>query len=252
MQVSHLEYHRGAERDHWWFAARREIVLAQVGRFLGRPAPGRERRVLDIGCGAGGMLAFLEAYGRASGVDASAEAVDMARAQGGDVRRGALPDDIPFADGTFDLITLLDVLEHVEEDARALDRIRRLLRPDGLLIVTVPAFRFLWSGHDVVNEHRRRYVRAGLALRLREAGFRIERITYFNTLLFPPIAAVRVLGRLRGGAARADQGTVPGPVNGLLRRIFSMEKRLLTAGNLPFGVSLLAVARAGGPRKDEP
>lgn len=252
MQLSHLEYHQTAERDHWWFAGRREIVLAQLDRVLAGTAAEHGPRFLDVGCGAGGMLEFLAARGAAAGVDASPDAVAMARRHGGDVRLGALPDDIPFEPHHFDVVTLLDVLEHVDRDQEALVAIHTLLRTGGHLVVTVPAYRFLWSGHDIVNEHKRRYVRAELEARLRQAGFAVERITYFNTLLFPPIAAVRLLGRLRGGVARADEGNVPHRINALLRGIFMMEKRLLAAMDLPFGVSLLAVARAVEPRQDVP
>ena len=241
MRSSHLQYHQEAERDHWWFAARREIVLSQLERAVG--ANPRDLRILDIGCGAGGMLSFLRRYGTAAGVDASPEAVEMAGREGADVRVGMLPADIPFAPGSFDVVTLLDVLEHVEADSAALDTIRALLRPGGHLIVTVPAYAFLWSGHDVVNEHKRRYVRDGLREKLEIAGFDVERLTYFNTLLFPPIALVRLAGRLRSGEETADEGRVPAPVNSILRRIFTLEKRLLKAADLPFGVSLLAVAR---------
>lgn len=240
MRASHLQYHYEAERDHWWFAARREIVLSQLDRAVGAR---RDLSILDIGCGAGGMLAFLGRYGRAAGVDASPEAVAMAGRDGADVRLGMLPADIPFEPASFDVITLLDVLEHVDADAAALDTIRGLLRPGGHLIVTVPAYAFLWSGHDVVNEHKRRYVRHGLRTKLTAAGLAIERLTYFNTLLFPPIALVRLAGRLRAGDDSADEGRVPTPVNTILRSIFTLEKRLLKAADLPFGVSLLAVAR---------
>lgn len=249
MQISHLEYHRDAERDHWWFAARRSIVLAQLESALEPRRTFRREtlRILDIGCGAGGMLSFLSNWGEVAGVDASPEAVAMAAATGvGDVRHGSLPGDIPFDPASFDVITLLDVLEHVDDDVMALEAVRRLLRPHGTLIMTVPAYRLLWSGHDVVNEHRRRYVRGELRHKLQEAGFTVDRLSYFNTLLFPPIALARFLGRLRRGTPTADTGRVPAPLNAMLRSIFGVERHLLGATNLPFGVSLLAVARAPG------
>ena len=241
MRDSHLLYHAEAEFHHWWFAARREIVLAQLEGVL--EAGRSDRRLLDIGCGAGGFLAFLGRYGHATGIEASPEAVEIASRSGADVRFGSLPGDIPVEQESVDVITLLDVLEHVEEDLDALRTIRDRLRPGGHLILTVPAFPFLWSGHDVVNEHKRRYVRSQLDERLRGTGFEVLRTSYFNTLLFPPIALLRILRRPWDRDDRADEGRVPALLNGLLRRTFGAERWFLKWADLPFGVSLLAVAR---------
>ncbi|HUF65748.1 MAG TPA: class I SAM-dependent methyltransferase, partial [Gemmatimonadaceae bacterium] len=239
MKSSHLEYHRDSERDHWWFAARRQIVLAALDSALGdtQPSDRPNRRLLDIGCGAGGFLAFLSRRGAAVGVDASPDAVAMASELGSvDVRLGSLPDDVPFPESSFDVVTLLDVLEHVRRDDAALGTIRHLLRPSGLLIVTVPAYPALWSGHDEVNDHKRRYVRRELSEKLHTAGFIVHRITYFNTLLFPPIALLRVIDRLTAKEPRASTGRVPAPINALLRSIFAFEKHLLAASDLPYGL----------------
>jgi hypothetical protein len=134
------------------------------------------------------------------------------------------------------------VLEHIEDDLGSLHRVAQLLRPGGFLVVTVPAYRFLWSEHDVVNEHKRRYTRTELATKMKQIGFGIRKLSYFNTLLFPPIAAMRLIQRLRDRPGQADEGHVAPWLNGVLRRVFSLEKQMLRWLSLPFGVSLIAVA----------
>jgi SAM-dependent methyltransferase len=245
MQLGHLDYHNVAEANHWWFAARREIVLGLIEQCLaGRNGNTRALRLLDIGCGAGGLLTHLRRFGTVAGVDAAPEAVAYARAKGdADVRQGALPDRIPFGPDEFDVITLLDVLEHIQDDTASLRTIYRLLGPEGFLVMTVPAYPFLWSQHDILNEHKRRYRRPELHVKLERAGFRLLKLSYYNTLLFPPIAAVRLLGRLRRNQSTADQGRVGKTLNGMLRNVFAAEKHMLLQGSLPFGLSLIAIAQ---------
>ena len=246
MQEVMYDLHFAHERTHWWYTARRDIVLSLLRPELQRKPRLHDTRLLDIGCGGGGMLEWLRTFGDAVGVDPSSAAVDHARAATGlDVRQGALPHEMPFRQGErFDVVTMLDVLEHIDDDAASLAAVRELLRPDGLFIITVPAFRFLWSGHDVVNEHRRRYTRHELRRRLEQAGFRIGRLSYCNTSLFLPIAAVRLLRRLGGeGEPRPDVGRVAEPLNTMLHHLFAAERHALRVMSLPFGVSLIATAR---------
>jgi SAM-dependent methyltransferase len=152
---------------------------------------------------------------------------------------------LPFADGAFDLVTALDVIEHIDDDVAALGELRRVLRPGGRLLVAVPAFTFLWGRQDEVSHHRRRYTRATLARALAQAGFAVVRESYFNTLLFPPIAAVRLGRRLlrRPGRRQSDFELGPARLNGLLGAVFGAEAALVARTDLPFGVSLLALAR---------
>jgi SAM-dependent methyltransferase len=197
-EVLHRLHHELDDR-HWWFAARRRIVLQVLDAALRRAGPAGKPRILDIGCGGGGTLRELALRGEAFGLDPEPSAVEAAmRRARCEVRLGRLPDEIPYELGSFDAVTLLDVLEHIEDDVRALGTIERLLRPGGLLLCTVPAYRFLWSQHDDVNEHRRRYTRPELRIRLEAAGLRVRKLSYCNTFLFPPIAAARLLWR-RGG-----------------------------------------------------
>lgn len=241
----YAEYFRIEDR-HWWFVGRRRILLTVLDRYLG-PADG-ERRILDLGCGTGTMLSYLERYGRAEGVDADAQAVQFSHRRGARNVSLLTSDDLPFEDRTFDLVTALDVLEHVEDDVRTLREIARVLRPTGTLLTTVPAYRWMWGAQDEISRHFRRYTAGQLRERILASGYSIERLTYFNTLLFPPIAAVRVARRgLRSseeGDVRSDfEMTKEGAVNRLLASVFGFEARWLRAHDFPFGVSLLAVVR---------
>lgn len=173
----------------------------------------------------------------------SPQAIAFARRRtAADIAEGALPDGIPFEGCLFDVVAALDVIEHVEPDAAALQALGARLRPGGMLVVTVPAFRFLWSGHDAIHHHRRRYRRAELAALVRGAELEPLVLTYFNTLLFAPIAAMRLLARLLGRKGGDD--ALPGRLlNRALETVFGLERHLIGRVPLPFGVSLLMIAR---------
>lgn len=230
------------EGTHWWFQARRRILRDVVGRY--RPPAGVAAAIVDVGCGTGEMLDMLREFGPVTGLDASPIAVGHCRERFGDavdVRLGRIPDDLPPGAG---LVTAFDVVEHLEDDADALAAIRASLAPGGRFICTVPAFGFLWSDHDVSHHHYRRYTRSMLRRRLEDAGFAVERLTYFNTVLFPAVAAVRLLQRLRPGRGGGSDAGLPSPtVNRVLLRVFSAERRILRLTSLPVGISLLAVCR---------
>ncbi len=228
------------EGDHWWFRARREIVASLI---KGLHLPPRAR-VLDAGSGTGGNLSMLGGFGEVVGMelDEGARAL-AARKTGAPVLAGRLPDQLPFPEGSFDLITLLDVLEHVEEDQATLEALARTLRPDGHLLLTVPAFPFLWSDHDVVHRHYRRYRLRALVNRVEAAGLRVTYASYYNTFLFPLIAAIRLMEKAAGMKGGHDLA-VPSPwLNRLLGWIFASERRWLGRVVFPFGVSIVLLAR---------
>ena len=191
---------------------------------------------------------MLARHGSVTGVEFSEQAAAIARGRdAGEVVIGPA-ERVPLEDSGFDLVTMLDVLEHLDDEAPALAEVRRLLIPGGYLLITVPAFMMLWSGHDVALHHRRRYRRPQLKQRLQEAGLEVQWLTYYNTALFPAVAGVRLTRRLLGGGA--DEADVaddaPGPLSGVLEGLFAAERYLVGRVTLPFGVSLVGVARAPG------
>jgi SAM-dependent methyltransferase len=231
------------ERAHWWFQARREIVLQLASHYLPAGAP-----VLDIGCGTGFFLDALRERYRAWGIDPSPTAVELCRDRGLDqvslgsaYQLGSLGRDC-FA-GAF----LLDVLEHLDDDTLALGAARDVLAPDGIVIVTVPAYQALWSRHDVVNQHRRRYTRPRLDRLLQRAGFQVVRSSYFNTRLFPLAAGSRLICRALGWDPHLQLRVPPAWINGALARLFEGEKHRLASPRprspYPFGLSILAIGR---------
>ena len=236
------------EDVHWWFVGRRRVLLQVLDRYLGKNGS-HERRILDVGCGTGTMLTYLASYGQAQGVDIDEEAVGYCRERGlTDVRLGAA-ETLPFEDGSFDLVTALDVVEHLDDDAAALREIRRVLRPRGKVLVTVPAHPFLWGDQDEVNQHKRRYVATEVRERLTATGFDVLRLTYINAFMFAPIAAARMLRRLEHRLrprikAQSDfRYPAPGPLNFLLGWIFGAEAPIVRRVDIPVGVSILALAQ---------
>lgn len=232
------------EARHWWFSGRRAI-LDSVIAGLRLPAAAS---ILEIGSGTGGNLDLLSAHAKVSAVEMDATAIAIAIEKTGgrfDIRAGRCPDNVPFPAASFDLICMFDVLEHIEQDRATLALVRTLLAPGGRILLTVPANRWLWGAHDVFLHHKRRYGEAELRQKVRDARLHLDRITHFNTLLFPLAAAVRIKDRLLGN--HTDSGTaIPfAPMNLALRHTFGSERHLLRFMRLPFGVSLLAVASAG-------
>jgi len=230
------------EETHWWFAGRRRILesfLARISRRLQSPRP----RILDVGCGTGANLEMLNRFGDAEGVDVSTAALEFCRARGLDrVHQGAA-EELPFGDAEFDLVTALDVVEHLDDDVAGLREMHRVLRRGGYALLFVPAFMWLWGVQDDISHHRRRYTRAGLERAVREAGFEIVRFTYANLLFFPPILLGRCLMRLTGLRPSSENNLTVGALNGPLGRVFGAESSILRYLNLPLGVSAICVAR---------
>ena len=241
--MERIVYDRMAELDerHWWYRARREILGDLIERRIELPA---EARILEVGCGTGHNLPMLKRFGRVDAieVDAAARAIASKRL-GHAVMDSPLPSLPGVADRTYDLIALLDVIEHIDEDKEGLQSLARKLKPGGRILITVPAFPWMWSAHDVVNHHKRRYTRATLRRLVEGAGLKLELMSWFNSLLFPLAAAARLAGRVTG-KEESDDKLPPAPVNRLFEAIFGLERYAL--GRLPFppGVSLVAIASA--------
>ena len=230
------------EERHWWFVGRRKIIekfVATACREIGKLKP----RILDVGCGTGANLQMLGEHGEAEGVDISNEALEFCRARGlAKVKQGAA-ESLPFENASFDLVTALDVVEHLDDDVAGLKEMRRVLRPRGRALLFVPAFMFLWGVQDDVSHHRRRYTAGEIANRIREAGLTVERITYANLTFFLPILIGRSLMRLTGVRPSSENNINIGMLNGALGQLFGNEGWWLQRLSFPFGVSIVCVAR---------
>jgi SAM-dependent methyltransferase len=228
------------DQDHWWFLARRRILDSLIERVVHPP---ERARILEVGCGTGHNLAMLGRFGtvEACELDKCARALASKRL-GRKVKDARLPDLSMFERNAYDMVALLDVLEHVPDDIGSLRAIHRRMKPGGALLLTVPANPWMWSAHDVAHHHFRRYTRAGLDKLFEQAGFDVQLLSYFNSLLFPPIAAARVLNKARRHDG-ADDALPGATVNGLLNRVFGLEAGLIGRVPMPFGVSLVAVVR---------
>ena len=233
-------YDRMAEidRDHWWFVARRGIIARLIERYRPRPGP---LRILEVGAGTGSNLELLMRYGQVDAIEPDDGARGFAEARSGLKLKGGYLPDVPLDDGAYDLIVLLDVLEHIPDDIGALSYLRGKLAPGGRLLLTVPGSPWMWSAHDVAHHHQRRYTTARLRQVVGAAGFAPRFWTHFNSILFPLIAAVRVAGKLLG--KDGDDDKMPSrPVNAALRTIFGAERHWAARLNVPFGVSMAMVA----------
>jgi len=238
------------DEHHWWYVGRRRVLHSQLKR-LDIPA---DARVLDAGCGSGRTLDELVEYGSVSGVDLEPSGVASAHARGhADVHQGRL-EEIPFPDDTFDLITCLDVVEHTPDDVRSLRELRRVATAGAHLVLTVPAYQLLWSSHDVANHHHRRYNRRSLARAARAAGWEPVGWTYFNSVLFPPAALVRLGERLRRPDNRRGRSNVeltPRWLDSVLVWPMRFEAWCVAHGlPLPFGMSLMLTLRAPAEAKN--
>ncbi|MEO1427726.1 MAG: class I SAM-dependent methyltransferase [Cyanobacteria bacterium J06633_8] len=238
----YLQY-ASVEDKHWWFVARRQIIQ-QVICGLSLP---KNAQILEAGCGTGGNLQMLSRYGAVSAMELDEVACHLAnQRQIIQVKRGHLPDKIPF-NSSYDLILILDVIEHLDDDLSALEALYYKLKPGGYLLVTVPAYQFLWSEHDEINHHKRRYRLKNLKNLVKKAKYQVSYSSYFNTLLFPLIAIVRSLAKLLPKQNKHELSSdlvVPSKtVNKFLKWLFASERYLIDKFSLPFGVSILLLAR---------
>ncbi|HSM17125.1 MAG TPA: class I SAM-dependent methyltransferase [Gemmatimonadales bacterium] len=234
------------ERSHWWFVARRQILLALFRHYLPRGG-----RILDVGCATGYFIEGAQQEFDAWGIDPSPVAVKICQDRGlTQVVPGSTEDFAAVQDKRFDAVGFFDVIEHVDDDLSALTNARAVLADRGLVMITVPAYMWLWSEHDVLNEHKRRYVREEVAALVQRAGFEIEQLTYFNSYLFPSAVLARLARRVIRSVGKADLSMPPPWANRLMTRVFASERRRLVPNGrprgFPAGLSLLAIARKAG------
>jgi SAM-dependent methyltransferase len=236
-----LQTHR-VEDPHWWYQGRRHVLERAIAG-LGLPD---RARILDAGCGSGRNMVELARHGAVTGVELSGPSVQLARDRSvGEVLEGSVM-EMPFEDGAFDLTVSLDVIEHLEDDVAALKELRRVTKPGGALLVTVPAYQWLWSGHDEINHHHRRYNRRTLLQAAERGGWQLERAAHFNSLLLPIAILLRALERFKPATTKSslDLWVPPRPVNWALRQPLNLEAAIIgRGGSIPVGLSLLAVFR---------
>lgn len=231
------------QATHWWFVARREILRGQISR-LNLPA---SADILEVGSGTGANLDLLAEFGNVVGLEMTAEAIALAQTRAArtgrriTMRHCRCPEDLPALSQTFDLICLFDVLEHIEQDETSLADLALLLKPNGTLMVTVPAYPWMWGPHDVRLHHKRRYSTRMLSALCTKAGLSVSRMSHFNTVLFPLAVLGRMFEKLMH-KPNVSAATLPAAVNALLARLFALERLLLARMRLPFGLSILVLA----------
>jgi SAM-dependent methyltransferase len=235
------------EAHNWWFVGTRRICLSLLDEAL--PMDSAEPpRIVDVGCGTGLLLEHLASRGSTLGIDVSPLALGFCRQRSETRLVQADAVRLPLPDGSADALTAIGVIEHLDDDAAALAEWRRVLRPGGAVVLLTSSYEWMWSGHDVSNHHVRRYTVDQLRDRLASAGLRATRMSYVNSILFPPIAAVRLAQRVarhgRPPAPHKDTGEVPTRVNAALTAVLDVERRVLLRRPLPFGVSMVAAAVA--------
>lgn len=244
MEKLYAEHYAVLEGEHWWFQARRRVLRDLLARLRWPSQP----RILEVGVGPGhNLVEIYPADARLEGVEPDGALAGLAAARGPAPVLRASIDRLPpeIRDGSYDGVTMFDVLEHIEDEARALRVVNQKLKPGGRIALSVPAYMWLWGQQDVVNHHYRRYTLRELKWKLQAADFTLERMTYFNTFLFAPIAAFRLIARYRRRPHRqeGDFAYTRNPSNPMLFTLFSAERAFLRYVDFPFGVSLFAAAR---------
>lgn len=233
------------EDKHWWFVGRRAILEEFMRMIIRNPkSEVQNPKILDVGCGTGANLGMLKQFGEAEGVDVSDDALEFCRKKGLKVHKG-LAEKLPFADESFDVVTALDVVEHLDDDVSGLKEMHRVLKMGGKTLIFVPAFMWLWGVQDDISNHRIRYTKAQIVERLQSAGFEIERATYANWTFFAPILVGRTLMKITGIKPESENNVNVSALNGIFGKIFSSEKLWLKNFNFPFGVSIVITAKKG-------
>lgn len=238
MELNEIDKMHRLEDEHWWFQGKKYLV---EGILDGMDVPTGVS--LDIGCGTGIFLRMLKKRGTAYGLDISERALSYCRTNKCDSLVRAAGSPLPFKDNSFSLVTLLDMIEHVDNDLDVMKEVYRVCKPGGLVVITVPAFSFLWGSHDDSHHHKRRYVLPQLREMTLSTGFMLEKETYTNFFIFLPVLFRRILSRKSASVRESDLRPTPRPINEMLKWIYRFEAFYLKKGKFPWGVSLLMVLR---------
>jgi ubiquinone/menaquinone biosynthesis C-methylase UbiE len=247
MNAAEYERMYRLEDTYWWFVGRHRLIEALFRRYFGAPdsAAAASRTLLDVGCGTGAMSARLTRWGKVVSADFSPLALQFSQRRGLRHLVGADAMRLPFQSDSFDAIIALDILEHLPDDQAAMCEFFRVLKPGGRVFVLVPAYRHLWSEHDVALMHHRRYVRRELAERFTAAGFHLEKLSHTMTLLYPLVSLQRRLNARKPphDPPQAAMPILPASVNAALTQVITVENALARRLDFPFGVSILTIAR---------
>ena len=239
--MDRIVHERMAAHDstHWWYRARRDVLRDYIVRYAGLP---KDARILEIGCGTGHNLPMLAGFGTVDAIEIDAASRKLASERlGRPVGEAPLPELPGVERGAYDMVAVLDVVEHIADDVAALRAMASLLRPGGRILIAVPAHQWMWSAHDVVNHHHRRYSKATLSAAIAHAGLKARKMRWFNSLLFPLAAAARIAGRITG-KDDSDDSPPPRPVNAVFEAIFRLERHLVGRVPMTPGVSIVTLA----------
>ena len=246
--MDRIVHERMAAHDstHWWYRARRDILSDYITRYANLP---EQARILEIGCGTGHNLPMLATFGEVDAIeiDDASRAIASERL-GKPVGAAPLPELPGVERGAYDMVAVLDVVEHIEDDVAALKAMASLLKPGGTILIAVPAHQWMWSAHDVVNHHHRRYSKDTLNAAIAAAGLKARKMCWFNSLLFPLAAAARIVGRMRG-KDDSDDSPPAAPLNWAFEKVFRLERHLVGRVPMTPGVSIVTLAE---PRGAEP
>ena len=235
------------EDSHWWFVGRRAILESFL-RGIIEKIKIQNPKILDVGCGTGANLEMLAQFGESEGVDISDDALEFCKRKGLKVHKG-LAETLPFADESFEIVTALDVVEHLDDDIAGLKEMHRVLKNGGKTLIFVPAFMWLWGVQDDISNHRIRYTKKQIVERLQQAGFEIERATYANWTFFAPILVGRTIMKITGIKPESENNVNVSALNGIFGKLFSAERFWLRRANFPFGVSIVIVAKKAETKK---
>jgi len=230
------------EKQYWLYVGIRKLTIETINKIFSGKS---NLKVLDAGCGTGGLIDELQRNFACYGIDISDEALKFCKVRDLNNIINASVEKIPFANNTFDIIVSIDVLYHllVADDTAALSELFRVLNENGILILNLAAYEFLRSGHDDVVHTRQRYVRKELEAKVKQAGFTITKLTYRNTVFFPLVCVIRVINKLINNQSESDLKALPGWLNRILINILTIENKILNLINLPFGLSIFCVAQ---------
>ena len=247
MEQHHYEDMYKTQNSHWWFVGRRNIIKSQIRKLNLK----KESEILEVGCGTGGNIELLTKFGNVSAFEMNEYALRTSKKIAKKINfsielsPGYCPDNIPFKEKKFDFICMLDVLEHIEEDDTTISNLKNKLNENGHILITVPAYNWLWSKHDEINHHKRRYSKGSIKKLIQSKNMKLIKLSYFNSFLFPIAAAVRLLDLEKNIDEREiNKNSVNNRIfNWLLTKIFSFERHLIKFFSFPFGLSIILILK---------